>query len=128
MFNSAIRTLSLAEFNVLHTDKKVIIELLEYLGYEVTFNKGEYKVDSIKLVAYDNDGNKIKNVEMVPNKLNANIIVDSYSVELPVKIVTTGKITTGYALSSIVSTVSKVTVYGEQKVFSYILEKEFQSI
>lgn len=25
-------------------DKKVIIELLEYLGYEVTFNKGEYKV------------------------------------------------------------------------------------
>lgn len=79
-------------------------------------NKGEYNVDSIKLVAYDNDGNKIKNVEMVPNKLNANIIVDSYSVELPVKVVTTGKITTGYALSSIDSSINKVTVYGDRSV------------
>ncbi len=79
-------------------------------------NKGEYNVDSIKLVAYDNNGNKIKNIEMVPNKLNAKINVDSYSVELPVKIVTTGNITTGYALSSINSSVTKVTVYGEQSV------------
>ena len=79
-------------------------------------NKGEYNIDSIKLVAYDNNGNKIKNVEMVPNKLNATINVDSYSVELPVKIITTGNITTGYALSSISSSITKVTVYGEQSV------------
>lgn len=79
-------------------------------------NKGEYTIDSIKLVAYDNNGNKVKNVEMVPNKISATINVNSYSVELPVKIVTTGKITTGYAISSLTSSVSKVTVYGEQEI------------
>ena len=79
-------------------------------------NKGEYDVDSITLVAYDNNGNKVKNVEMVPNKLTAKVKVDSYSVELPVKVVTTGNITTGNALSSIVSSVNKVTVYGDQEV------------
>jgi len=79
-------------------------------------NKGEYTVDSIKLVAYDQNGNKVNNVEMVPNSLSAKLKVDSYSVELPIKVVTSGNITTGYALNSINSTVSKVTVYGEQEV------------
>ena len=79
-------------------------------------NKGEYDVDSVKLVAYDNNGNKVKNVEMVPNNINAKVKVDSYSVELPVKVVTSGNITTGYALNSINSSVTKVTVYGDQEV------------
>ena len=79
-------------------------------------NKGEYTVDSIKLVAYDHNGNKVNNVEMVPNSISAKLKVDSYSVELPIKVVTSGNITTGYALNSINSSVSKVTVYGEQSV------------
>ena len=87
-------------------------------------NKGEYEVDSIKLVAYDNEGNKVKNVEMVPNDISATIKVDSFSVELPVKVITTGSITTGYALSSITSTVSKVIVYGEQEVLDKITNIE----
>lgn len=87
-------------------------------------NKGEYEVDSIKLVAYDNDGNKVNNVEMVPNDIKATIKVDSYSVELPVKVITSGNITTGYALSSITSTVSKVTVYGEQKILDKLTNIE----
>jgi len=87
-------------------------------------NKGEYQIDSIKLVAYDNQGNKVKNVEMVPNNISATIKVNSYSVELPVKVITTGNITTGYALSSITSTVSKVTVYGEQEVLDKLTNIE----
>ena len=79
-------------------------------------NKGEYEVDSIKLVAYDHNGNKINNVEIVPNNISAKVKVDSYSVELPVKVVTSGNITTGYALNSINSSVTKVTVYGDQEV------------
>lgn len=86
--------------------------------------KGEHEVDSVKLVAYDNDGNKVNNVEMVPNDIKAKIKVDSYSVELPVKVITSGNITTGYALSSITSTVSKVTVYGEQKVLDKLTNIE----
>lgn len=79
-------------------------------------NKGEYEVDSIKLVAYDQNGNKVDNVEMVPNSISAKVKVESYSVELPVKVVTSGNITTGYALNSINSSVTKVTVYGDQEV------------
>lgn len=79
-------------------------------------NKGEYDIDSIKLVAYDHNGNKVDNVEMVPNSISAKVKVESYSVELPVKVVTSGNITTGYALNSINSSVTKVTVYGDQEV------------
>lgn len=78
--------------------------------------KGEYTIDSIKLVAYDNNGNKVKNVEMVPNSISAKVKVESYSVDLPVKVVTKGNITTGYALNSINSSVTKVTVYGEKEL------------
>ena len=87
-------------------------------------NKGEYEVDSIKLVAYDHNGNKVNNVEMVPNNISAKVKVESYSVELPVKVVTTGNITTGYALNSINSSVTKVTVYGEQSVLDSLTSIE----
>ena len=37
--------------------------------------KGEYNVDSITLVAYDNEGNKMENIEVVPNKISAKLTV-----------------------------------------------------
>lgn len=78
--------------------------------------KGEYTVDSVTLVAYDNEGNKMDNIEVVPNKVSAKLKVDSYFVELPVKVVTTGTITSGYSISSVTNTVNKVQVYGEKEV------------
>ncbi len=78
--------------------------------------KGEYNVDSITLVAYDNEGNKMENIEVVPNKISAKLTVESYFVELPVKVVTKGTITSGYAISSITNTVNKVQVYGEKEL------------
>ena len=80
-------------------------------------SEGEFDdVDSITLVAFDSEGNKVNNVEMVPGNIKANIKVDSYSAELPVKIVTEGELKSGYAISSINSSVTKVTVYGEKSV------------
>lgn len=76
--------------------------------------KGTFTVDSIILVAYGSDGNKIDNVEIVPSKISASVVVDSYFVELPVKVITDGTLTTGYALSSAVSSISKVGVYGDE--------------
>lgn len=76
--------------------------------------QGTSTVDSIVLVAYDNNGVKINNVEIVPAKVSASIIVDSYYVDLPVKIVAQGKLTVGYAISTAVSSVSKVRIYGDQ--------------
>ena len=88
--------------------------------------KGTTTVDSIILVAYANDGTILDNIEIVPAKISASITVDSYSAELPVKVVTEGNLTTGYALSSANSSVQKVTVYGEEeaiKELSYIEAK-----
>lgn len=126
----SIETVKLSESEVIVKGSKETLEtisnvkaLIDLEAANLT-NKGEYEVDSIKLVAYDNDGNKVNNVEMVPNDIKATIKVDSYSVELPVKVITSGNITTGYALSSITSTVSKVTVYGEQKILDKLTNIE----
>ena len=78
--------------------------------------KGTFTVDSILLVAYASDGTIIPNVEMAPNKINASVVVDSYYAELPVKVVTTGNIKSGHAISSLNSSVQKVGVYGDEEV------------
>ena len=78
------------------------------------------------LAAYGSDGKKIDNVEIVPSKISASVTVDSYYAELPVKVVTTGSMSSGYALSSLTSSVTKVGVYGDEaeiKKLSYIEAK-----
>jgi len=88
--------------------------------------KGTYTIDSIILVAYANDGTILDNVEIVPAKISASITVDSSSAELPVKVVTDGTLTTGYALDTVTSSVQKVTVYGDEefiKELTYIEAK-----
>ncbi len=72
------------------------------------------------MVAYDETGKIINNVEMVPNKVVASVIVTSNNIEVPVKIVPTGEATVGYAISEIISSVSKVTLYGEQSILENI--------
>ena len=79
-------------------------------------DKGEFTVNSIILVAYDNNGIKINNVEIVPTKVSATVVVDAYSVDLPVKIVANGKLTVGYAIASAPSSVERVKVYGDPAV------------
>lgn len=78
--------------------------------------KGTFTVDSIMLVAYASDGTIIENVETVPAKINASVTVDSYYAELPVKVITTGNLKNGYAISSLTSSVQKVSVYGDEEV------------
>ncbi len=78
--------------------------------------KGNFTIDSIILVAYDNNGTKIDNVEIVPARVSASIEVDSYFVEVPVKVVTEGTLTVGYAISSVTSSVKNLRVYGDQEV------------
>lgn len=78
--------------------------------------KGTFTVDSILLVAYDNNGIKLENVEIVPSKVSASIEVDSHYVELPVKVVTQGNLTVGYAISKITSSVTKVKAYGDKEL------------
>ena len=107
-------------------DKVAKVKALIDLEAAKLTEKGTFTVDSIILVAYGSDGKKIDNVEIVPAKISASLTVDSYYVELPVKVVTTGTINSGYALSSVTSSVTKVGVYGDEteiKKLSYIQAK-----
>lgn len=82
--------------------------------------KKEYKVENVTLVAYDNLGNKIENVEMVPSKVTATVTIDSYHAKKQVKVVTTGTMSNGKAISSISSSVKEVEVYGEKEIVDNI--------
>lgn len=81
---------------------------------------GKFTLDSLPLVAYDKKGKKLTNVEIVPSTTSASIQLDSYSSEVPIKIVPTGTYTVGYAISSIVSNVTNVTIYGDKDIISEI--------
>lgn len=79
---------------------------------------GSTDVDSLPMVAYDENGKVVDNVEIVPATASATIKVDSYYVDLPVRVVPTGKMATGYAISSATSSVSSVRVYGDQAILN----------
>lgn len=81
---------------------------------------GSYKVENVTLVAYDNLGNKIENVEMVPSKINATIKIDSYHATKQVRVLTVGTMSNGKAISSITSSVKQVEVYGDKEVVDNI--------
>ena len=76
---------------------------------------GVVTLDDVKLVGYDNDGNVV-DVEIVPNKVTATVSIVSPSKEVPIKVIPKGTVAFGKAISSMTSSVSKVTVYGEESV------------
>lgn len=76
---------------------------------------GVTTLEDVNLVAYDSEG-KIVDVEMVPNKVTATISIVSPSKEVPIKVIPKGEVEFGKAISSMTSSVSKVTVYGDEDV------------
>ncbi len=101
------------------TLKKVatVKTLIDVSTLELT-DSGTHDVDSLPLVAYDENGKLVENVEIVPSTASATIKVDSYFVDLPVKAVPMGSLATGYAIISAVPSVSTVRVYGDQEIIS----------
>lgn len=100
--------------------KVASVKALVDVSNEKLTSAGKYKIDDIPLVAYDESGKIINNVEMVPAKVNAEVVVTSNSIEVPIKVIPQGEETVGYAISDITSSVSKVTLYGEQSVLENI--------
>ena len=78
---------------------------------------GVMTLENVPIIAYDNDG-KVVDVEMVPSKVNATINIDSPHKEVPIKVIPTGEVQFGKAISSITSSETKVTVYGEESSLS----------
>lgn len=99
-----------------HTLNKVAtIKALVDINKLVEQKTGVTTLDGVKLVAYDTEGNVV-DVETVPNKVTASISIESPSKELPIKVIPTGSVEFGKAISSIVSDVTKVTAYGNKEV------------
>lgn len=89
---------------------KALVDVSNIINPEV----GVTTLEDVKLVAYDSNG-KVVNVEMVPKKVTATISIESPSKEVPVKVIPKGEVLFGKAISSISSSVSKVTAYGDKK-------------
>ena len=84
---------------------------------------GTHTIDNVVLAAYDSTGSIMDNVYIVPNTLSATITLDSYKTNVPLNILTTGKLVTGKAISSILinnNDKMSLEIYGDQEKISEI--------
>lgn len=76
---------------------------------------GELTLKDVPLVAYDTEG-KVVDVEIVPNEVEAKIVITSPNKEVPIKIVPTGELAFGKSIKSLTANVSSVVIYGDEEV------------
>lgn len=77
---------------------------------------GTYTLENVKLVAYDEKGTEISDIEIVPGSVTATVNVTSPSKVVPLKVVPVGEVANGSAIASITPNVKNVTIYGEEEV------------
>ncbi len=97
---------------------KALVDINDIVVSKEEITNGITKLD-VNLVAYDSKGNVV-DVEMVPSKISANVSISSPSTTVPIKVIPKGDVEFGKAISSINTSVSTVTVYGEESVISSI--------
>lgn len=98
-------------------DSIASVKALVDLNNDKFKDKGTYTLENVPIVAYDGNGNILKNVEIVPSTVTATITFTSYSKEVPIKVITTGNLVTGKAISSITingKDQANVTIYGDK--------------
>ena len=81
---------------------------------------GTYNLKDIKLIAYDNDGNKMDGVEIVPSTVEATLKITSPSKEVPIQIKPIGEVAFGKSINTLTPSVSKVTIYGDKEIVDTI--------
>lgn len=92
---------------------KALVDVTSIAKQEV----GTYTLKDVELKAYDADGNTV-NVEVVPSRVEAKVKITSPTKTVPVKIIPTGSVAFGKAISSITQSISEVTVYGSSDVLA----------
>ena len=80
--------------------------------------EGTQVLKDIPLIAYDKNG-EIVDVEIVPESLEAEIVISSPSKVVPINIETEGKLQ-DIAISSLTPSVNEVTLYGSQEALDKI--------
>lgn len=112
------------------TDDKVIVKGAEHQLNKVATVKaladvknivkqetGTTTLKDVPLKAYDSAGNII-DVEIVPSKIDVDLVITSPMKEVPIRIVPKGTVAFGKAISSIESNESTIIVYGDESVIS----------
>lgn len=103
-----------------HTIKEVAnVRALVDVSKLVDPQAGVTTLENVPIIAYDKDG-KVVDVEMVPSKVTATINIDSPSKEVPIKVIPKGEVQFGKAISSMTSSETKVTIYGENSEIAKI--------
>ena len=87
---------------------KALVDIQNLVKQEI----GTSTLKDVPLKAYDDEGNVV-DVEIVPAKMDAEITISSPSKELPIRVVPTGTVSFGQAISSIETNETTVTVYGD---------------
>lgn len=87
---------------------------------------GEITVKDVPLVAYDNDGKIVNDVEIVPKTVTAKVTITSPSKEVPIRVVPKGSLAFGKSIKSIETSLSKITVYGSQSAIDKIEQFEVE--
>ena len=82
---------------------------------------GNYTLEKLPLIAYDANGQPI-DVEIVPGAIDAQLKITSPSKEVPIQVipVNVDKIAFGRSIKSLESSITKVTIYGEESVINNI--------
>lgn len=98
-------------------EKVSTVKALVNINDIITQEVGTTSIKDVPLVAYDELGNVV-DVEIVPQKIDVELEITSPSKELPIKVIPKGEVTFGQAISSMSSSETKVTVYGDEDVLA----------
>lgn len=104
-------------------EKIASIKALVDLSDSDLTDAGTYNLDNVKLVAYDNNGIIMDNIEIVPEVLSATVVLDGYHANVPLEIRTVGTLIPGKAIASILINNQKdysLTIYGSEAQISNI--------
>ena len=101
-----------------HQLKEVVeVKALVDLNNLTANTAGTYTIKDVPLKAYNKDG-EVVDVEIVPETIDVEVQIASPSKELPIKLVPVGYEARSYALSSMTSSETKVTVYGDSETLN----------
>jgi len=101
------------------TNKVATVKALVDVNNLTKQEAGTYTLKEVPLKAYDEQGNVV-DVQIVPSKVDAEVVISSPSKEVPLKVVPNGAVAFGWAISSISTSETKVTVYGNKEVLQNI--------
>lgn len=74
------------------------------------------------IVAYDKDGERVKNIDIIPETMDATVVLTKPSKDVPLSIVPTGIVPNNKAIESYTLDKKVVTIYGKQAVLDTITE------